>query len=117
MSSAGYVRMNPFAVAAHDVLDSLEIVAKFTVDTHNVFYSCCLASGLMPEEKEKKKVDVLPKVFLVMNMCETNYDLMETSILWSLDIVKMSSVWLCYLLCPLQLTSSKIIAVSKKASA
>lgn len=52
-----------------------------------------------------------------MNMCETNYDLMEISVLWSLDIMNMSSVWLCYLLCPLQLTSSKIIAISKKVSA
>lgn len=76
----------------------------------------CLGSGPVPEEKEKKS-DLLPKFFLVMNMCETNCDLMEISILWSLDIMNMSSVWLCYLLCPLQLSSSKIIAVSKKESA
>lgn len=105
--------MNPFAVAGYDILDSLEIRDKFTVDTHTVLYSPRLGSGLVPEEKEKKS-DLLPKFFLVMNMCETNYDLMEMSILWSLDIMNMSSVWLCYLLCPLQLTSSKIIAVSKK---
>lgn len=52
-----------------------------------------------------------------MSMCETNYDLIEISILWSLGIIYMSSNWLCYLLCPLQLTSSKIVAVSKKESA
>lgn len=109
--------MNPFAVVGYDILDSLKISVKFTVDTHNVVYSPCLGSGSVPEEKEKKKSDLLPKFFLVMNMCETKYDLMEISVLWSLDIMNMSSVWLCYLLCPLHLTSSKIIAISKKVSA
>lgn len=51
-----------------------------------------------------------------MNMCETNYDLMEISILWSLAFMNMSSVWLYYLPCPLQLTFSEIIAVPKKSA-
>lgn len=109
--------MNPFAVAGYYILDSLENRAKLTVGTQNVLYYPCCGSELMPEEKGGKKSDLLPKFFLIMSIRETNYDLMEISILWSLGIIHMSSNWLCYLLCPLQLTSSKIIAVSKKESA
>lgn len=107
--------MNPFAVAGYDILDPLESSARFIVDTYNVLYSPSPVIRLVPGEKEKKS-DLLPKFLLVMNMCETNYDLMEISILWSLAIMNMSSVWLYYLLCPLQLISTEIIAVPKKSA-
>jgi len=76
--------MNPFTVAGYNILDSLEIRAKFTTCNVFVFSLPLLRTGARGEVKRNKegknKKQSPAQILLVMNMCESNYDLMEISL-------------------------------------